>query len=283
MGHTRLGSLPRTRKCTQVVGLIETGARAAQVANATITAAENVLGTVAKDKGVVETVWLLTQLPLAARDEDFAAALRECGLTVPNSPGLMDIVGAVSDAIDERLPNCSGRSDLGEMAQMAAAETLIEVIGARTSGLFGAAPSDVQKAFATLATVKPRTGCSGAVAGATTACTAGRRPAARTRPCCRTSSASGSLQFPPLEPSQAGRSSKRWPSERRPGGGAERSGGAGAEIDPRGRRTSISTRERSERPAVFSAEFMSDLSRANISRSITSSLRHRPLGVASFQ
>jgi hypothetical protein len=99
-----------------VVGLIEAGARAAQVANATITAAENALGSAAKDRGVVETVWLLTQLPLAARDQDFAAALCACGLAVPNSPGLMDIVGAVSDAIDDRLPNCSGRSDLGELA-----------------------------------------------------------------------------------------------------------------------------------------------------------------------
>jgi hypothetical protein len=37
---------------------------------------------------------------------------------------------------------------------MAAAETLVEVIGATTSGLFGTTPSDVQKAFASLATVK---------------------------------------------------------------------------------------------------------------------------------
>jgi hypothetical protein len=37
---------------------------------------------------------------------------------------------------------------------MAAAETLVEVIGAKTNGLFGTTPSDVQKAFASLATVK---------------------------------------------------------------------------------------------------------------------------------
>jgi hypothetical protein len=154
MGHIRLGDLPRTRKWSQVVGLIEGGAGAAQVATATINAAEKGLGIAAKDKGVVETIWLLSKLPLAARSEDFAEALRDCGLAVGDSPGLMDIVGAVADAIDAKMPNCKGRSDLGEMAQMAAAETLTEVIGARTKSLFGTTSDDVQQAFSQLATNK---------------------------------------------------------------------------------------------------------------------------------
>src|SRR5262249_33228822 len=36
MGHIRLGELPRTRKWSQVVGLLEGGAGTAQIANATI-------------------------------------------------------------------------------------------------------------------------------------------------------------------------------------------------------------------------------------------------------
>jgi hypothetical protein len=154
MGHIRLGELPRTRKWSQVVGLIEGGAGTAQVANATIHAAEAGLSFAAKDKGVVETIWLLTQLPLAARSDDFSQALQDCGLSVSDSPGLMEIVGAVTDAIDTRMPNCKGRTDLGEMAQMAAAETLTEVIGARTNSLFGTTSEDVQQAFAQLATNK---------------------------------------------------------------------------------------------------------------------------------
>jgi hypothetical protein len=112
------------------------------------------LGCAAKDDGVVETIWLLTKLPLAARSEDFAQALRDCGLSVSDAPGLMEIVGAVADAIDARMPNCKGRTDLGEMAQMAAAETLTEVIGQRTKSLFGTTPDDVQQAFSKLATNK---------------------------------------------------------------------------------------------------------------------------------
>jgi len=154
MGHLRLGNLPRTRKWQDVVGLIEGGAGTAQIANATISAAERGLNLAAEDRGLVETIWLLTQLPLAARKDNFATALRDAGLDVSDSPGLMEIVGAVSDAIDRRLANNSGRTDLGEMAQMAASETLHQVIGSRLPSLFAPTPDDVRAEFARLATNK---------------------------------------------------------------------------------------------------------------------------------
>jgi hypothetical protein len=154
MGHVRLGALPKTRKWEQVVGLICGGAGTDQIANATITAAERGLGRAAQDLGVIETVWLLTQLPLAARSADFVGALRDCGLAVSDSPGLMEIVGAVTEAIDNKMPNCKGRTDLGEMAQMAAVETLAQVIGGRVHSLFGSTSEDVLNAFSGLATNK---------------------------------------------------------------------------------------------------------------------------------
>ncbi len=154
MGHIRLGDLPRTRKWSQVVGLIAGGAGTVQAANATINAAESGLSFAAKDHGVVETIYLLIHLPLAARSDQFAEALRQQGLKVSDSPGLMEIVSAVTEAIDAKMPNCKGRTDLGEMAQMAAVETLTEVIGGRVHSLFGTTPEDVQQAFSKLATTK---------------------------------------------------------------------------------------------------------------------------------
>lgn len=157
MGHTRLGDLPRTRRWGEVVGLLACGAGTAQVANATITAAERGLNLAAEDKALVETVWLLSQLPLAARAKDltgFVGALRQAGLQVSDAPGVMEVVGAFSDAIDARLSNNGGRTDLGEMAQMAASETIAKVLGSRTQSLFGTQPQDVQKALAGLATNK---------------------------------------------------------------------------------------------------------------------------------
>jgi hypothetical protein len=152
MGHLRLKDLPRSRKWRQVVALIEGGADAPQVANATIDAAEKALSVAAEDPGLVETVWLLTQLPVAARSDDFVRALRAVGLEVSAAPSLMEIVGAFSDAIDSRVAGQVRRTDLGEMAQMAAVETLSKVVGARTENLFGTTTTDVQNALAGIGT-----------------------------------------------------------------------------------------------------------------------------------
>ncbi len=154
MGHIRLGNLPRTRKWLQVVALIEGGAGAAQIANATMTAAEQGFKLAAEDKGLVETIWLLTQVPLGAKSDDFGQALQNAGLDVSDSPGLMEVVGAFSDAIDKKLTNNGGRTDLGEMAQMAASETITQIIGSRTQNLFGTTSDDVKNAFSKLATNK---------------------------------------------------------------------------------------------------------------------------------
>lgn len=154
MGHTRLGDLPRTRKWQEVVSLIAGGAGACQVANAVIRAAERGLNLASEHAALVEAFWILTQLPVAAREPDFSAALRHRGLPVPDNPGLMDIVGAVSEAIDSRLPNNNGRTDLGEMAQAAACECIAEAVTKRTGGLFGVSADDVKRTMASMATVK---------------------------------------------------------------------------------------------------------------------------------
>jgi hypothetical protein len=154
MGQIKLGNLPRTRKWQQVVALIEGGAGTAQIANATITAAEQNFQKAGEDKGLIETIWLLSQLPLAARSDDFGKALKSVGLNVSDSPGLMEVVGAFSDAIDKKLTNNGGRTDLGEMAQMSASETMTQIIGSRTQSLFGTTSGDVKDAFSKLATNK---------------------------------------------------------------------------------------------------------------------------------
>ncbi len=154
MGHQRTEPLPQTRKWADIVGMLSAGAGISQLATATLLAAERGLRSAHSDIGVVETVWLLLRLPMAARADDFALALSRCGLTVPDRPGLMDLVGAVSDAIDARMPNNVGRTDLGEMAQTSVAETLIDVVGGRVQNLFDTTPDDVRRALSSLATVK---------------------------------------------------------------------------------------------------------------------------------
>jgi hypothetical protein len=154
MGHNRTGPLPQTREWRQIIEFIAAGAAVGQLATATANAAEEGLNAASNHAGVVETIWLLVRLPLAVRTDNFAQTLRECGLTVSDGPGLMGLAAAFSDAIDARLSNCRGRTDLGEMAQIAAVETLTKVVGERADGLFGTTPEDVQRVVSDLATVK---------------------------------------------------------------------------------------------------------------------------------
>jgi hypothetical protein len=153
MGHIRLGELSRTRQWAEVVALLEGGAHARQVANASIRAAEQGLRRAPRDQGVLQAVELLMRLPHAARAPDFADALNRCGVRVPGPPTLMELVGAVADALDARLDNNRGRTDLGEMAQMATAEALAGLLGERTNLLYEAGADDVRRALGGLATV----------------------------------------------------------------------------------------------------------------------------------
>lgn len=155
MGHIRLGTLPRTRSWEEVIALIQHGASARQIAQATIRAAEKALSRAPQDPGVTEAVWLLTQLPRAAKEDDFSAALARCGLHVSGQPTLMELAAAFSDAIDARLANNHGRTDLGEMAQMAAVESLVDVLSERTSSLFETTPDRLQTELGRLTGSRP--------------------------------------------------------------------------------------------------------------------------------
>jgi len=154
MGHIRLGTLPRTRQWIEVLDLIGGGAGTPDVAAATMEASQRGLLSAAKDPGLIYTVWLLTQVPLAARSTDFAARLRKLGLDVPDSPGLLEVVGAFTGAVDGHLRRTGGRTDLGEMAQMAASEALAALGTPANASLFATTAPDTQEAIKGLSTTK---------------------------------------------------------------------------------------------------------------------------------
>jgi hypothetical protein len=145
MGHIRLGTLPRTRQWIEVLDLIGGGASTPDIAAATMDASQRGLSHAAKDPGLVYTFWLLTQVPIAARGDDFVARLRKLGLGVSDSPSLLDVVGAMTGAVDARLRRTGGRSDLGEMAQMAASEALTTLGTSPNRSLFETTTSDTQQ------------------------------------------------------------------------------------------------------------------------------------------
>jgi len=151
MGHLRLGTLPQTPRWRQVVELVADGSSADTVAAAAMDAARKGLELASRDEGLRHTVYLLTQITQAARG-DFAAELEKAGVGLPAEPGVFDLVASFSDAVDNHLRRSASRTDLGEMAQMAASETLTALCSAETRTLWESTPEDLRKSLRDLST-----------------------------------------------------------------------------------------------------------------------------------
>jgi hypothetical protein len=150
MGHIRLGKLPQTRKWQHVVGLLGSSGPIDEIAAASAVAAESALRDAFSDPALTQTIWLLTQLPLAARSGNFGAALHGLGLRIGAEPTLLDLVSAVSESVDRHAARVGGRTDLGELAQQAAAESLTAIVGRTLPSLFTPTPEEVRKSLGRL-------------------------------------------------------------------------------------------------------------------------------------
>ena len=144
MGHNTLGVIPGTKSWRVVVDLLDSAAATEDVIAASAKAAEKDLLRAADDPVFVEAVRLLLSIPNAARSEDFGQSLRSIGLQIPDRPDLLDMVGAVSQRLDDIARHSPTRTDLGELAARALASALTDVIGSAVPALFGATPEDVQ-------------------------------------------------------------------------------------------------------------------------------------------
>jgi hypothetical protein len=138
----------------QVVELIERDGDVEAIASAALEAADSGFQHAAEDEGLGRAVWLLTQLPLAARNPEYLEGLQALGVSVDGPPTILEMAGAFTDAVDAHMRRNGGRTDFGEMAQLAGAETLTAVLGERTRSLFGTTAADVQRDLGALATTK---------------------------------------------------------------------------------------------------------------------------------
>ena len=154
MGHLRLGTLPDTTRWRRVVAAIAEGESIAQVASATSEAAQKGLDQAHDDAGLCHAVLLLAKIALAARQEEFGDALEAAGLPSPSQPNLFDIAGGFADAMDAHFRQSGGRTDIGEMAQLAAIESLTSLIGQRSVSLFGTTSAEVKGAVYEFSTKK---------------------------------------------------------------------------------------------------------------------------------
>jgi hypothetical protein len=154
MGHQHLPQIPRTKEWRKVVALIGGGALMEEIAAATSRAAERSMINASDDPTVRHAFYLLAQLPLAARNENFPSQLRNLGLKVGDQPTLVEIGTSMMDAIDQYTTRRGRRTDYGEIAQLSAVEAINAVAGRELSDFFNPDHSRVQSALAGLGTVK---------------------------------------------------------------------------------------------------------------------------------
>lgn len=155
MGHLRLTELPTGRRWEQVAALLRIGAGPENLAAATAFAAEQDLASAKKDPAFHLVVWLLTQLPLAARSSDFSEQLGRLRFASGSATSVAAFVAEFLSAVDEGCAGSGERTDLGELASQAAAESLSLILIARTGSLFGTEASDLRENLAQLGT-KPQ-------------------------------------------------------------------------------------------------------------------------------
>lgn len=152
LGHIRLGTLPSTRKWKEVVKLLEGSAGTSEVAAATFDASQRGFQEAPNDPGLNHVFWLLTQIVGAAQSDNFKKSLNNAGLDVGEKATFFNVLGSFASAVDAHMGKMGKRSDLGEMAQMAASEAMSRLVGQEARSLFGTTEQDVQNAFKKYAT-----------------------------------------------------------------------------------------------------------------------------------
>ena len=148
MGHQRLGILPRSKAWRDVVALIGGGADVAEVARAVSAAAEQSMIDASEDAAVRHSLWLLARIPLAAKAGPLEKGLRDLGLGVNANPTLVDLVCAVTLAIDRASRRAGPRTDFGEISQLSASESLYAVVEEEMRDLLDPPSARLQGALA---------------------------------------------------------------------------------------------------------------------------------------
>lgn len=160
MGHTRLGTIPKSRKWKAVVAQVAGAGGSAggaggssgtaepdvpKVAALTLQAADTALANAVRDPGLRYTFFLLTQLVLASRSDSWLERLAASGINVSSDASVFDLTVELQNAIDDYSMAHGGSTDVGEMAQQAAGEAVTTLVAPTVSTLFGSTGDDLQR------------------------------------------------------------------------------------------------------------------------------------------
>jgi hypothetical protein len=171
MGHIRLGTIPKSQPWQAVVnavakehiagsggppdldaGIPGDGVDTIALAATTLDAAATALQAAINDDGLRFTVYLLTQLSLAARSDNWLSALDDSGIHLRNDSSLFDLTSAFQESVDRYVSARGIQSDFSELAQKAAGEVLCDLAADRSQTLFGNTGEELRHAIRPLST-----------------------------------------------------------------------------------------------------------------------------------
>ncbi len=153
MGHIRLGILPRYAKWKDVISLLgDTEAPASQVGHKVLDSSTEALETQSAQSSVAYCVWLIAQLTLASRSEDFKGTLARLGIHASEETTASEFLAAASRLASRHLSGLIPSTALNNIAGLALREALTRTIGIQARTLFGAKLADVQLALRKYAT-----------------------------------------------------------------------------------------------------------------------------------
>ena len=136
MGHLRLGRLPKTRRWSEVVDLLEADPTdAAQITAATVVAAEEHLKSLPRNDSLTYAFWLLLRIATASRSETFVQDVRGLGLRINADTSALELISEVADELRGRFRG--GDSATAEFASLAVRRALTETVGSFGGTLWG--------------------------------------------------------------------------------------------------------------------------------------------------
>ncbi len=148
MGHTRLGRIPKTLKWKDVVAELvdsyqSTGPAAspssdviAQIASKALLASEKGLQEAVADVGMVYSFYLLTQLALTGKKNDWETHLKELGILLSENDTPLDLTSQLHNVVDNYMNRKGRRTDVGEISQRALGEAVSATLNDEVASLF---------------------------------------------------------------------------------------------------------------------------------------------------
>ena len=162
MGHTRLGSIPKSKKWNEVVDIFVSELENIQfkedklnkISTSTIRAAQNGLDEVMNDEGLQYSFYLLSQLILKSKSINWYSDLSQLGLNINEKSSALDLQIELHSAIDDYCEANNIHSDIREIAQKSVGITLSDLVLENSESIFGDNAVDVKVAMKKYSTVK---------------------------------------------------------------------------------------------------------------------------------